>query len=130
MNRLAFVLSLITFLTLTAMADDKVKHVDAEAAAKLVQSGGITILDVRTADEYSESHIKSAKNADILSKDFAAQLGALDNAKPILVHCQAGGRSTRSLTTLEKLGFTTIYHLDGGMNDWLKAGKPVVKATP
>ena len=127
MNRLAFVLSLITFLTLPAMAEDKVKHVDAEAAAALVQAGGITILDVRTPDEYSEGHLKEAKNADILSKDFATQLSALDKARPILVHCQAGGRSTRALPTLEKLGFTTVYHLDGGMNDWLKAGKPVVK---
>ncbi len=127
MNRLAFVLSLITFLTLPAMAEDKVKHVDAEAAAALVQAGGITILDVRTPDEYGEGHLKEAKNADILSKDFATQLSALDKAKPILVHCQAGGRSTRALPALEKLGFTSVYHLDGGMNDWLKAGKPVVK---
>jgi rhodanese-related sulfurtransferase len=127
MNRLAFVLSLITFLTLPAMAEDKVKHVDAKAAAALVQAGGITILDVRTPDEYSEGHLKEAKNADILSKDFATQLSALDKAKPILVHCQAGGRSTRALPALEKLGFTSVYHLDGGMNDWLKAGKPVVK---
>jgi rhodanese-related sulfurtransferase len=127
MNRLAFVLSLIVTLTLPIMAEDKVKHVDAEAAAKLIQAGEITILDVRTADEYSEGHLQGAKNADILSKDFATQLSALDKAKPILVHCQAGGRSTRALPTLEKLGFTTVYHLDGGMNDWLKAGKPVVK---
>ena len=127
MNRLAFVLSLIVTLTLPIMAEDKVKHVDAEAAAKLIQAGEITILDVRTADEYSEGHLQGAKNADILSKDFATQLSALDKAKPILVHCQAGGRSTRALPTLEKLGFTTVYHLDGGMNGWLKAGKSVVK---
>ncbi len=127
MNRLAFVLCLITALTLPAMAEDKVKHVDAEAAAKLIQAGGIIILDVRTPEEFSEGHLQDAKNADILSKDFATQLGVLEKSKPILVHCQAGGRSTRSLAILEKLGFTTVYHLDGGMKDWLKAGKPVVK---
>lgn len=127
MNRLAFVLSLLAVLTFPAMAEDKVKHVDSEAATKLIQAGKITILDVRTPDEFSEGHLKDAKNADILSKDFAAKLGELDKTKPLLVHCQAGGRSTRALPALEKLGFTTIYHLDGGMNDWLKAGKPVVK---
>jgi rhodanese-related sulfurtransferase len=127
MHRLAFVLNLIIAFTLPAMAEDKVKHVDAEAAATLVQAGGITILDVRTPEEFREGHLKDANNADILSKDFATQLGALDKSKPILVHCQAGGRSSRSLATLEKQGFTMVYHLDGGMNDWLKAGKPVVK---
>ena len=127
MNRLAFVLSLIVTLTLPVMAEDKVKHVDAEAAAKLIQAGGIIILDVHTPEEFSEGHLQDAKNADILSKDFATQLGVLEKSKPILVHCQAGGRSTRSLAILEKQGFTTVYHLDGGMKDWLKAGKPVVK---
>jgi len=127
MNRLAFVLSFIIALNLPAMAEDKVKHVDAEAASRLVQAGGITILDVRTPEEFREGHLRDAKNADIFAKDFAAQLGVLDKTKPILVHCQAGGRSTRSLAILEKQGFTTVYHLDGGMNDWLKAGKSVVK---
>jgi rhodanese-related sulfurtransferase len=127
MSRFAFVLSLIIALTLPAMAEDKVKHVDAEAAAKLIQAGGITILDVRTPEEFREGHLRDANNADILSKDFATRLGVLEKSKPILVHCQAGGRSTRSLAMLEKQGFTTVYHLDGGLNAWLKAGKPVVK---
>ena len=94
---------------------------------KAIADGKVTVIDVRTSDEFSEGHIKDAKNIDIMSPDFSAKLGALDKTKPVLVHCQAGGRSTRSLPTFEKLGFTEIYHLDGGMNDWNKAGQPVVK---
>jgi len=114
-------------LPILAFAEDKVKHVDAETAAKLVADAKVTVLDVRTADEFKAGHIKDAKNISIAEADFEKQLQAVDKTKPVLVHCQAGGRSTRSLPTLEKLGFTTVYHLDGGMNDWLKAGKPVVK---
>ncbi len=62
-----------------------------------------------------------------MSKGFIKDLEAVDKKKPVLVHCQAGGRSTRSLPALEKAGFLEIYHLDGGMADWIKAGKPVVK---
>ncbi|MCX6853306.1 MAG: rhodanese-like domain-containing protein [Verrucomicrobia bacterium] len=127
MKILLLALNLLAAFPLPVMAEDKVKHVDAEGAAKLIQAGSITILDVRTADEFSEGHLKDAKNVDILAKDFATNLGELDKSKPVLVHCQAGGRSTRSLPTLEKLGFSTVYHLDGGFGDWLKAGKPVVK---
>ena len=109
------------------LAEDKVKHVDAEAAAKLVAEGKVTVLDVRSPDEFTEGHIKGAKNVNILDKDFEKQLQTVDKTKPVLVHCQAGGRSTRSLPTLEKLGFTEVYHLDGGLNAWQKAGKPVAK---
>ena len=104
------------FVSASIHAEDKIKHVDAAGAAKLIAEGKVTIID-----------LKEAKNIDIMSKDFASKLGELDKSKPVLVHCQAGGRSTRALPTLEKLGFTDITHLDGGMNDWLKAGQPVVK---
>ncbi|HYF36885.1 MAG TPA: rhodanese-like domain-containing protein [Prosthecobacter sp.] len=124
MKRLAFLLCLLSVTA--AFAADKVTHVTAEDAAKLVQTGKVTVLDVRTPDEYNEGHIKGAKNVDFSSPDFAAKLNDLDKSKPILVHCQAGGRSTKSLPALEKLG-VPIYHLDGGMDAWTQAGKPVSK---
>lgn len=130
MKRSSFIATLtLCFLSLIGFAGEaeKVKHVDAEKAAKLVQENKVSVLDVRTPEEFEEGHIKGAKNIDISSKDFVTQLDKLDKNKPVLVHCGAGGRSTRSLPTLEKLGFKEIYHLDGGLKDWKKAGKPVEK---
>lgn len=121
---------LVTAASLVALlgwAADQAKHVDAEQAAKLIQEGKVAVLDVRTADEFKEGHVDGAANIDILEPGFADKLAKLDKSKPLLVHCQAGGRSTRALPTLEKLGFQQVYHLDGGMNDWVKAGKPVKK---
>jgi rhodanese-related sulfurtransferase len=126
MKRLSLIAALCV-LPLTGLAEDKVKHVDAEKAAQLVAEGKVTVLDVRTEDEFKEGHIKGAANVDLLSKDFVKKLETVDKSKPVLVHCQAGGRSTRSLPKLEQAGFTEIYHLDGGMADWVKAGKPVEK---
>lgn len=122
---LASLLSL--FMAGSLLAETPVKHVDAAGAAKLIAEGKVTVVDVRTSEEFSEGHIKGAQNIDIMSKDFTTKLGELDKTKPVLVHCQAGGRSTRSLSTFEKLGFTQIIHLDGGMNDWVKKGQPVQK---
>ncbi|MBK8092781.1 MAG: rhodanese-like domain-containing protein [Verrucomicrobiaceae bacterium] len=121
-------ISLILLLaTAFALAAEPVKHVQAAEAAKLISDGKITVLDVRTADEFGEGHIKGAKNIDIFADDFAAQLGKLDKTKPVLVHCQSGGRSTRSLETFEQLGFKDVTHLDGGFAGWSKAGLPVEK---
>ena len=120
-------IALLSLLPVFTFAAEPVKHVDAEGAAKLIAEGKVTVLDVRTADEYKEGHLKDAKNIDVTENDFEAKLGALDKNKPVLVHCQAGGRSTRSLPTLEKLGFSEVYHLDGGYGGWVKAGKPVEK---
>lgn len=105
-----------------------VKHVDAAGAAKLLaDQKKVEVLDVRTPDEFAEGHIAGAKNIDFQAKDFADKLGGLDKTQTYLVHCAAGGRSTRALETFQKLGFTHIVHLDGGMNAWKKAGQPVTK---
>ncbi len=117
----------LTLTTTIAFAADQVQHVDANGAAKLLEKGGVTVVDVRTKDEFSEGHLKDAVNIDLLEPNFEEQLSKLDKSKPVLVHCQAGGRSTRSLKLFEKLGFSQIIHLDGGYGSWVEAGKPVVK---
>lgn len=119
--------TLLFLLPVLSFAADQAKHVKADGAAKLLSSGNVTVVDVRTAEEFKEGHIKDAKNIDIMSDDFEAQVGKLDKSKPTLVHCQAGTRSTRALKTFEKLGFTDLTHLDDGFAGWQAAGKPVEK---
>lgn len=125
MKRISLILLLL--VPILAFATDKAKHIKAAEAARLLSSGNVTVVDVRTAEEFKEGHIKDAKNIDIMDKDFEAQVGKLDKSKPTLVHCQAGGRSTRALKTFEKLGFTDVIHLDDGFAGWQEAGKPVAK---
>jgi rhodanese-related sulfurtransferase len=108
-------------------SSDSVIHVKATEAEKLVKDGKVSVLDVRTADEYKEGHIKGATNIDFTENNFESETAKLDKTKPYLVHCQGGGRSTKSLEVLEKLGFQHIYHLDGGLKGWKEAGQAVEK---
>lgn len=119
--------SLLLLLPTLMLAADPAKHVKADEAAKIIADGKVAVIDVRTPDEFKDGHIKGAKNIDIMSKDFEAELAKLDKTQPTLVHCQAGGRSTRALQVFEKLGFTNLIHLDEGFGGWEAAGKPVVK---
>ena len=116
-----------------AESKDGVKHVDAAGAKKLIdesaakKDGNVVVLDVRTPDEYKAGHIAGAVNANFNGDKFAEQAGKLDKSKTVIVHCQGGGRSTRSLETLKKLGFKSIVHLDGGIAGWQNANLPVTK---
>jgi len=128
--KLPILLALTAAVCGIALAEDKqpvVFHVDPAAAEKLLADGKIIVLDVRTPSEFSRGHIAGAKNIDFNANDFAAKAATLDRSQSYIVHCAAGGRSTNSLPVLEKLGFISIYHLDGGFNGWQDAGKPVVK---
>jgi rhodanese-related sulfurtransferase len=112
--------------TLAADSPAAVKHVDAAGAEKLLaENKSVLVLDIRTAKEFAAGRIAGAKNLDYYATDFEKQLGELDRAKPILVHCASGGRSGRSLDLFKKLKFQTVYHLDGGFNAWQRSGRPV-----
>ncbi len=120
-------LALLLIFPVFTFAADQAKHVKADEAAKLIAAGQLTILDIRTADEFSEGHLKGAKNIDFLDGGFEAGVSKLDKTATYLIHCQSGGRSTRSLEVFQKLGFKNLIHLDGGYGGWVAAGQAVEK---
>jgi rhodanese-related sulfurtransferase len=99
-----------------------IAHVDAAGASKLLREKNPVILDVRTPEEFKAGHLAKSKNVDFNAADFEKKVGALDRTATYLVHCQSGGRSTRSLEIFKKLGFKSVVHLDGGYRGWEKAG--------
>jgi len=99
----------------------------AKAAEVLASDPAITIIDVRTPEEFAEGHIKGAVNIDFTADDFEAKLSELNRDKPYLFHCASGNRSGKSLPVFEKLKFTRLYHLNTGFKGWVADGQPVEK---
>jgi phage shock protein E len=110
-----------------SQSSDSVHHVDAREAQKLMTDKGVVVLDIRTPQEFNQGRIAGAKNIDFLAPDFEQRIDTLDKSKSYLVHCASGGRSTHSLALFKKHSFQSVYHLDGGIKAWQKAGLPVDK---
>ena len=83
------------------------------------------LIDVRTPKEYNEGHLNGAKNLHIYDQNFITRLDSLDKDETVYVYCKAGGRSAEAVETLEGKGFKHIVELEGGMDAWKEAGKPV-----
>ena len=78
------------------------------------------LVDVRTAEEYNEGHIKNAINVNYHSSSFKDDIGKLDREKAVFVYCRSGRRSSNSVADFKALGFKTIYDLEGGILNWQK----------
>ena len=107
-----------------------VKHVDPKQAQPLIAEKKVVVLDVRTPEEFKAGHIAGATNINFRAADFEKRVADLDKNKSYLVHCASGGRSTACLPALKKLKVESVYHLDGGINAWKKAGLPVEGVAP
>lgn len=85
------------------------------------------LVDVRMPKEYAEGHIDGAKNLHIYDNDFAQRLDSLDKDQTVYVYCKAGARSAEAVELMERKGFKHIVELEGGLDAWGEAGKPVSK---
>jgi phage shock protein E len=127
-------LLLTTMLTaiMTAASADAPPPAPNETAKKVAEEKKpavqkVTVLDIRTPDEFVLGHVDGAVNINFTGGKFAGEIAKLDKTKRYLLHCQSGARSKKSLEAFEKAGFTSIIHLDGGFAAWQKAGLPVKK---
>jgi len=97
----------------------------AEFKAAIAQSP-VQLVDVRTPGEYGDGHIDGSVNIDWMAPDHEAALAKLDPKVPVLLYCQAGGRSGQALEHLKGKGYQ-VQHLADGFSSWRSAGLPEVK---
>jgi rhodanese-related sulfurtransferase len=91
-----------------------------------IQAKGIQLVDVRRPEEFSAGHIKGATLANWQDQEaFKAQAAKLDKTKPVYVYCLAGVRSAKAAGWLTEQGFTKVVNLEGGVEAWKNAGKPL-----
>jgi rhodanese-related sulfurtransferase len=83
---------------------------------------GAAVLDVREQDEWEAGHIPGALHIPL--GELPARVGELP-AGELLVVCRSGGRSGRAVGWLNRSGHQSV-NLDGGMQLWAVAGRPMV----
>lgn len=101
-----------------------------EAAAIMEQRRGddaFMVLDVRTPGEFSEGHLRGARNIDFTSPEFRDRVRSLNRNRTYLVYCRSGNRSGKALEVFRELGFASVLHMDGGTLAWNAAGLPLEK---
>lgn len=87
----------------------------ATADLKGIIEEGAFLVDVRTAGEFAEGHVKGSVNIPLDS--VPSQLSQFKNKKNIIVFCRSGGRSGQAKSILEQNGFTNV--VNGGTWDYV-----------
>jgi rhodanese-related sulfurtransferase len=95
--------------------------------SKVENKDNIVILDVRTPEEYEESHIKGSVNVDYKNENFREQIVKLDEGKKYYIYCRSGKRSANSRKIMNELGIKRVYDLQGGILAWKKQDYPLMK---
>lgn len=88
----------------------------------------VTILDVRTAEEFSMGEIPGAVNIPLA--ELRERIPEIPKNKPVYIYCAAGLRGYLASKILFANGFKDIYNLSGGYKTYSAAVASVEKAEP
>jgi len=95
-----------------------------ELQAELSSGRKIELLDVREAWEFQTARIDGATL--IPMGQIPARVGELDRDSEIVVICHHGGRSLQVAVFLERLGFSRVHNLAGGVDAWARSVDPTM----
>jgi hydroxyacylglutathione hydrolase len=94
------------------------------AAAKESQQGHLTLLDVRSPQEWKKGHAPGARH--IFLAELPSKLGQLPKGERFAVYCDSGYRASIAASLLQAHCFE-VANIPGSWQAWTACGLPVEK---
>ena len=99
----------------------------ALAAARLSSLDAPLLVDVRTPHENETRRIEGSVSLPL--SHLAERAKELPRDRSLIVHCAGGYRSSIAASLLQRLGFSQVSELAGGLAAWEAAGLPLAQVT-
>ncbi|HET7216669.1 MAG TPA: rhodanese-like domain-containing protein [Vicinamibacterales bacterium] len=100
-----------------------IAQIDSRTVAEKLQARAADVVDVRSRGEWDSGRIPGATHIPL--GELLDRSSVLSKARPIVVHCQGGGRSAIAASLLRARGFTQVMNMAGGFSEWEASGQPV-----
>lgn len=125
LSKLIILFLLATIASCSSVRNNRISFgsLDANKYAKLIQKDNVTLVDVRTAEEFAAGHIAGAEhNIDVRKSSFIDDAEkTLPNKGIIAVYCKGGVRSKTAASQLAARGYKVV-ELCTGYDGWVKSG--------
>jgi hydroxyacylglutathione hydrolase len=103
-----------------------IKQITPQQLAEPLRKGELSVIDVRTRDEWEEGHLPGARHIPL--GNLPAHLAELP-AGPLVMQCHTGSRSAIAASIVAARG-REVWNLDGGIAAWQRAGYAVETTDP
>jgi glyoxylase-like metal-dependent hydrolase (beta-lactamase superfamily II)/rhodanese-related sulfurtransferase len=115
-----------TVAQLLSEASREIAFMSIDEVKRRLEKGDndLVVLDVREKESYTAGHLPGAKHLPRGMIELSVDKALPDPGAHILTYCNFGRISTLAAATLRQMGYTRAVALDGGYQDWVKAGYP------
>jgi rhodanese-related sulfurtransferase len=116
------------FLKIVNDARKRVHEVGVDdVKARLDRGENFVLVDVREESEYAKDHLPGAIHLGkgIIERDIEDRVPELDTA--LVLYCGGGYRSALAADNLQKMGYTNVLSMDGGIRGWREKQFPLAQ---
>jgi rhodanese-related sulfurtransferase len=116
------------FLKLVNDAKTRIRELTVDQVkAKQDKGESFLLVDVREESEWSKDHAAGAiyLGRGIIERDVEEKVP--NKGQELVLYCGGGFRSALVADNLQKMGYTNVYSMDGGIRVWRERGYPVTK---
>ena len=116
------------FLKIVENAKQRIREVSVDdVKAKLDRGEKFVLVDVREESEWSKDHLPGAIHLGkgVIERDVEERVPDLNAA--MVLYCGGGYRSALAADNLQKMGYTNVLSMDGGVRGWREKGLPFSK---
>ena len=110
----------LNYRDVVAAAKRQIKEIEPEHLERRLDQ--VVVLDVREADEFEQGAIPGAVFAPrgVLESSIANHLPAPE--REVVLYCEGGARSALAALSLQEMGYTNVWSLEGGFTRWKREG--------
>ena len=116
------------FLKLVDDARSRVKETNAdEIKHRLDRGDEFLLIDVREESEFAKEHLPGAIHLGkgIIERDIESRVPDLNSE--MVLYCGGGFRSAMAADNLQKMGYTNVLSMDGGIRVWREKSLPLTR---
>lgn len=116
------------FLKIVDDAKSRIKETTVDEVKRKLDGGEKFILvDVREESEFAKDHLPGAIDLGkgVIERDVEARVPDLNT--PLVLYCGGGFRSALAADNLQKMGYTRVLSMDGGIRVWRDKGFPLTR---
>jgi rhodanese-related sulfurtransferase len=114
------------FLKIVDDAKTRVRETNVDTVKNRMDRGDkFLLVDVREESEYAKDHLPGAIHLGkgIIERDVEARVAELNTE--MILYCGGGFRSALAADNLQKMGYSNVISMDGGIRDWREKGYPL-----
>jgi rhodanese-related sulfurtransferase len=114
------------FLDIVNHAKQRVRETTVDDVKQMLDShADFVLIDVREDNEWAKDHLPAAVHLGkgVIERDVEQRVP--DPSTPLVLYCGGGFRSALAADALQRMGYTNVASMDGGIREWREKGFPL-----